>query len=89
MRVSSFRVPLSSFLLVLAMCAGMLAMFRPVVAHAASAALDDAQKLYDAVGSKVKNIKIFDVEEGGAEHCHVDNRQVGIDYVGDWLAKHL
>ena len=28
-------------------------------------------------------------DEGGAEHCHVDNRQVGIDYVGDWLAQNL
>jgi alpha-beta hydrolase superfamily lysophospholipase len=63
-----------------------------LVTHGAKdrlASIDDAQKLYDAVGSKVKNIKIFEVEEGGAEHCHVDNRQVGIDYVGDWLAKHL
>ena len=63
-----------------------------LVTHGAKdrlASIDDAQKLYDAVGSKVKNIKIFDVEEGGAEHCHVDNRQVGIDYVGDWLAKNL
>jgi pimeloyl-ACP methyl ester carboxylesterase len=63
-----------------------------LVTHGAKdrlASIDDAQKLYDAVGSKIKNIKIFDVDEGGAEHCHVDNRQVGIDYVGDWLAKHL
>lgn len=63
-----------------------------LVTHGAKdrlASIDDAQKLYDAVGSKIKNIKIFDVDEGGAEHCHVDNRQVGIDYVGDWLAKNL
>lgn len=63
-----------------------------LVTHGAKdrlASIGDAQKLYDAVGSKIKNIKIFDVDEGGAEHCHVDNRQVGIDYVGDWLAKHL
>jgi cephalosporin-C deacetylase-like acetyl esterase len=63
-----------------------------LVTHGAKdrlASIDDAQKLYNAVGSKIKNIKIFDVDEGGAEHCHVDNRQVGIDYVGDWLARHL
>ena len=28
-------------------------------------------------------------EEGGAEHCQVDNRQVGIDYIADWLAARL
>lgn len=50
---------------------------------------DDARKLYAAVSSKKKDIKIFTAEEGGAEHCHVDNRQVGIDYVGDWLAANL
>ena len=37
------------------------------------------RKLYDAVGSKNKTIKIFTTEEGGAEHAHVDNRQIGID----------
>jgi dienelactone hydrolase len=50
---------------------------------------EDAQKLYEAVGSQKKVIKIFTVEEGGAEHCHVDNRQVGVDYVADWLAEML
>jgi esterase/lipase len=38
---------------------------------------ENAQKLYDAVGSARKTIKIFTAEEGGAEHAHVDNRQVG------------
>ncbi len=63
-----------------------------LVTHGANdrlATIEDAQKLHAAVGSKIKNIKIFNVDEGGAEHCHVDNRQVGIDYVGDWLAKNL
>jgi len=63
-----------------------------LVTHGANdrlASVDDAQKLYSAVGSKIKNIKIFNADEGGAEHCHVDNRQVGIDYVGDWLTNVL
>jgi hypothetical protein len=34
-------------------------------------------------------VKLFTPEEGGAEHCHVDNRQVGVDYVADWLAENL
>jgi alpha-beta hydrolase superfamily lysophospholipase len=47
--------------------------------------VENAQKLYDAVGSKNKTIKIFSAEEGGAEHAHVDNRQVGIDFAADWM----
>ena len=47
--------------------------------------VENARKLYDAVGSKNKTIKIFTTEEGGAEHAHVDNRQVGIDFAADWL----
>ena len=46
---------------------------------------DDAKKLCEAAGSKRKQVKLFTPEEGGAEHCHVDNRQVGVDYVADWL----
>ena len=48
--------------------------------------LDSARKLYDAVGSKRKTLKVFTADEGGAEHVQVDNRQVGVDYIADWLA---
>jgi pimeloyl-ACP methyl ester carboxylesterase len=51
--------------------------------------VENAQKLYDAVGSANKTIKIFTTEEGGAEHAHVDNRQVGIDFAADWLAENM
>jgi alpha-beta hydrolase superfamily lysophospholipase len=47
--------------------------------------VENAPKLFEAVGSKRKELKIFATEEGGAEHAHVDNRQVGIDYTADWL----
>jgi hypothetical protein len=50
---------------------------------------DNAQKLYDAVGSARKTIKVFTAEEGGAEHAHVDNRQVGIDFAADWLEANI
>jgi alpha-beta hydrolase superfamily lysophospholipase len=50
---------------------------------------ENAQKLYDAVGSTRKTIKIFTAEEGGAEHAHVDNRQIGIDFAADWLAENF
>ena len=48
-----------------------------------------AHQLYDGVGSKDKTLKIFTVQEGGAEHCQVDNRQVGTDYIADWLTERL
>ena len=51
--------------------------------------VENAQKLYDAVGSANKTIKIFSTEEGGAEHAHVDNRQVGIDFAADWLEENM
>ena len=48
-----------------------------------------ARQLYDAVGAKDKTLKVFTAEEGGFEHCQVDNRQVGTDYIADWLAARL
>lgn len=48
-----------------------------------------AHKLYAAIGSKNKEFRIFTAEEGGAEHCQVDNRQLGVDYIGDWLLKNM
>jgi alpha-beta hydrolase superfamily lysophospholipase len=48
-----------------------------------------AQQLYDHVGSRDKTLKIFTAEEGGDQHVQVDNRQIGIDYIGDWLATRL
>jgi alpha-beta hydrolase superfamily lysophospholipase len=51
--------------------------------------LDSARKLYEAVGSRNKTFKIFTAEEGGAEHVQVDNRQVGVDYIADWIADNV
>ena len=51
--------------------------------------VESARRLYEAVGSKDKSIKIFTEEEGGSEHCQGDNRQFGSNYVADWLAKAL
>jgi esterase/lipase len=50
---------------------------------------DVAEQLYGAVGSKDKTLKVFTREDGGFEHCQADNRQVGIDYVADWLQARL
>ena len=49
--------------------------------------LAEAKKLYERVGSKNKTLKIFTEAETGAEHCQVDNRQLGVDFIGDWLLK--
>ena len=48
-----------------------------------------ADTLYAKVGSTDKTLKVFDENEGGAEHCQVDNRQVGTDYMADWLSARL
>jgi dipeptidyl aminopeptidase/acylaminoacyl peptidase len=51
--------------------------------------LAEAKKLYEGVGSQRKHLKIFTAEDGGAEHCQVDHRQLGIDYIGDWLLENM
>jgi dienelactone hydrolase len=51
--------------------------------------LAEARKLYERVGSRNKTLKIFTEAEGGAEHCQVDNRQLGVDFIGDWLLKNM
>ena len=49
----------------------------------------EAPKLFEAIGSKNKLMKIFTAEEGGAEHAHVDHRQLGVGFAADWLADTL
>ena len=49
----------------------------------------EARTLFERVGSNRKHIKIFTAEEGAAEHCQVDHRQQGIDYIGDWLLANM
>ncbi len=45
----------------------------------------EAKMLYDRIGSKQKILKIFTAEEGAAEHCQVDDRQAGVNYIADWI----
>jgi alpha-beta hydrolase superfamily lysophospholipase len=51
--------------------------------------LEVAQQLYEAVGARDKTLKVFTEDEGGVENCQADNRQVGTDYIADWLAQKL
>jgi fermentation-respiration switch protein FrsA (DUF1100 family) len=42
-----------------------------------------------AVNSPQRQLKIFTLAEGGAEHCQVDNSTMAVDYIADWAAKIL
>jgi len=47
--------------------------------------LSEAQRCFDAVGSKQKTMKIFTREEGGYHHCQIDNQSICSSYMWDWL----
>jgi len=47
--------------------------------------IEDARRLLEVVGSSDKTLIAFSVDDGGAEHVQVDNRQVGVDAIADWL----
>ena len=49
----------------------------------------DAQKLFDAIGSMDKTLRIFTAEEGGGQHCQRDNLTLAVDVVCDWLEEKL
>ena len=42
-----------------------------------------------AVNSADKELKIFSLFDGGAEHCGADNSTMVVDYMTDWIAKRL
>ena len=45
-----------------------------------------AEKLFAAVGSKHKTLKVFSREEGGFHHCQVDDVTIGVHTMWDWIA---
>jgi len=48
------------------------------------------EKLFAAaVNSPNRELKVFTLSEGGAEHCQVDNQTMAVDYMTDWIAKTL
>jgi dipeptidyl aminopeptidase/acylaminoacyl peptidase len=58
--------------------------------HDQLSAVSNAYKVIEAaVNSPVRKLKIFTEEEGGAEHCQVDNITMGVDYMADWVAETL
>ncbi len=45
----------------------------------------DADKLFAAIASKDKTMRVFTEEEGGAQHCQRDYLTLACDTVADWL----
>lgn len=45
-----------------------------------------AAKLFDAVGSRHKVLRVFSREEGGFHHCQVDNVTIAVHTMWDWVA---
>ena len=43
-----------------------------------------AHRLYEACGSKEKGLKIFTVEDGGSQHCVIDNLSMASNWISDW-----
>ncbi|GLC97770.1 MULTISPECIES: alpha/beta hydrolase family protein [Cupriavidus] len=49
-----------------------------------------AQRTFDAaVNSKERELKVFSLLDGGAEHCGADNSTMVVDYITDWVAERL
>jgi dipeptidyl aminopeptidase/acylaminoacyl peptidase len=48
-----------------------------------------AHRLFAAIGSARKRLKVFTAADGGTYHAQADNRQVGVDYIADWLEEVL
>ena len=42
-----------------------------------------------AVNSRRSDLKVFTLEDGGAEHCQLDNAALAADYMADWFAEVL
>ncbi|HEU4661841.1 MAG TPA: alpha/beta fold hydrolase [Pseudolabrys sp.] len=51
--------------------------------------LSEAQKCFEAVGSKHKTFKLFTREEGGYHHCQIDNQSICTAYMWDWVEQVL
>lgn len=51
--------------------------------------LEQAEATFAEAGSAIKELKVFTVAEGGAEHCQLDNRYLGADFITDWFSEQL
>ena len=51
--------------------------------------VQDAITTYEQTRAAGKQLKIFRKDEGGFEHCQLDNRAFGADFIADWFARVL
>ena len=50
-------------------------------------AVEDAHKAFAAAGSADKQLRIFTVAEGGAEHCQTDEPDPARQLIADWFGQ--
>jgi dipeptidyl aminopeptidase/acylaminoacyl peptidase len=51
--------------------------------------VQDARQAFAAAGSADKQLRIFTVEEGGAEHCQTDDPDPARQLIADWFVQRL
>jgi alpha-beta hydrolase superfamily lysophospholipase len=49
----------------------------------------EAQRLYDAVASQHKHLRVFTEAEGGAAHVNLDRPEPALSMICDWMAQRL
>ena len=63
-----------------------------LISHAKGDTLMDTQgavELYEKISSTDKELKLWEVDDGGAVHCNWDSLTVVLPYMLDWLAEKL
>ncbi len=51
--------------------------------------MSDAHAMFDAIGSRDKELKIFSGDDGGSAHTQFDNHLPAVQFVADWMRKKL
>jgi alpha-beta hydrolase superfamily lysophospholipase len=51
--------------------------------------LENAKMLFDAIGSKRKELRVYTKEEGGASHVQLDRQEPAASLIADWFVDHL
>jgi dipeptidyl aminopeptidase/acylaminoacyl peptidase len=51
--------------------------------------VESARRLYEALGSTRKRLRILTAADGSTYHAQADNRQVGVDDIADWIEETL
>lgn len=51
--------------------------------------MEDAYSMFDCIGSKDKELKIFSGENGGSAHTQFDNHLPALHYAADWMLNKL